>query len=169
MSATQTVSLEEYLRTVYRPDQEWVNGELRERHLGQFDHANLQGALVALLRSKQKEWRVIVLPEQRLRVKADRYRIPDILIVPEGYDRSPIVTIPPLLCIEILSPDDSLMELTERADDYLSMGTSQVWIFDPTKRRVYLIANGVFREVSTETALECGPIRLDLPELFASL
>jgi len=41
---------------------------------------------------------------------------------------------PPLLVIEILSPDDTYSDTQERAEDYLRMGVSTIWIIDPKTR-----------------------------------
>lgn len=38
----QLVSVEEYLNTVYRPDCDYVDGELVDRNVGEKDHAKLQ-------------------------------------------------------------------------------------------------------------------------------
>jgi hypothetical protein len=39
---TLSLDLADYLETTYRPDREYVNGELRERNVGKFEHARLQ-------------------------------------------------------------------------------------------------------------------------------
>ncbi len=167
MSVSQAVSLEEYLRTTYRPDCDWIDGELRERNLGQFDHARLQGFLTALLFFNEKNWKIIALPGQRLRVSAKCYRIPDLLVVSDDYDRSPVVNIPPLLCVEILSPDDSMREIVERCEDYLNMGVPAVWIFDPYRKRAYVKSSQGLHEAETNSILQCGPIEISLAEVFA--
>ena len=38
---------------------------------------------------------------------------------------------PPLLCIEILSPSDTVEGMRERIHDYLNMGIPQVWLLAP--------------------------------------
>jgi Uma2 family endonuclease len=169
MSVAHAVSLEEYLHTTYRPDRDWINGELRERNLGQFDHANLQRVLIGIFFLNQTKWKVIALPEQRLRITSTRYRVPDLLVVPADYDRSPIVSIAPLLCIEILSPDDTIREIVERSEDYLGLGTPQVWIFDPAKKRAYIHGAKGLHEADSASTLQCGAIEIALPELFKQL
>ena len=42
MSTVAVVSIEEYLSTSYRPDCDYVDGEVRERNLGEYPHSNLQ-------------------------------------------------------------------------------------------------------------------------------
>ena len=169
MSVAHAVSLEEYLHTTYRPDCDWVDGELRERNVGQFDHARLQTILAALLELQSRKWRVIILVEQRLRIRSNRYRVPDLLVLPGDYDRSPIVSVAPLLCIEILSPDDTIREIVERSEDYLSLGAPQVWIFDPAKKRAYVSSANGLHEADGSSTLQCGLIELSLPELFQQL
>lgn len=41
---------------------------------------------------------------------------------------------PPLLCIEILSPEDTMPRTLVRVRDFLLMGVPAVWIFDPATR-----------------------------------
>ena len=169
MSVAHAVSLEEYLHTTYRPDCDWIDGELRERNLGQFDHANLQTVLGGIFFLNQRKWKVRALTEQRLRITSKRYRVPDLLVVPADYDRSPIVSIAPLLCIEILSPDDTIREIVERSEDYLSLGTPEVWIFDPAKKRAYVQSAKGLHEADAAGTLQCGAIEISLPELFQQL
>lgn len=169
MSVAQAVSLEEYLHTTYRPDCDWIDGELRERNLGQFDHTRLQTVLAALLEFQSRKWKVMILVEQRLRITGTRYRVPDLLVVPADYDRSPIVSIAPLLCIEILSPDDTIREIVERSEDYLSLGTPEVWIFDPAKKRAYVCSAKGLHEADAAGTLATGNIEIPLPDLFQQL
>lgn len=43
------LSTSEYLSTSYRSDQELIDGRLIERNVGEYDHSNLLGALIAWL------------------------------------------------------------------------------------------------------------------------
>jgi hypothetical protein len=45
MATTTHIPLSEYLETSYRPDREYVNGELRERNVGKFEHARIMAPL----------------------------------------------------------------------------------------------------------------------------
>jgi len=169
MGVSHAVSLEEYLHTSYRPDCDWIDGELRERNLGQFDQANLQAVLIALLFSNRRTCNILSLPEQRLRIGPTRYRVPDVVVLPQDYDRSPVVTIAPLLCIEILSPDDTSREIVERSEDYLEIGTPEVWIFDPAKKRAYVKGSKGLHEAEPGSVLRCGKVEISLLELFAQV
>lgn len=46
MATPTALPLETYLRTAYRPDCDYVDGELQERHFGEKDHARLQALLL---------------------------------------------------------------------------------------------------------------------------
>ncbi len=59
MSATRAlISVEEYLATSYRPDCDYVDGEVVERNLGEQDHSWLQAALGSYFFVRRKEWNV---------------------------------------------------------------------------------------------------------------
>lgn len=48
------VSVEEYLASSYRPDCDYVNGEVLERNLGEKEHAIMQAALTHLFMQNRK-------------------------------------------------------------------------------------------------------------------
>ena len=95
MSTTMLVPVSEYLATSYRPDLELLDGELVARNVGEYDHSNLQGAVVAWMRARQREWNIRVLPEQRLQVAVNRFRIPDICVIWRDRLIEPVFTRPP--------------------------------------------------------------------------
>jgi hypothetical protein len=49
MSVVTHVSLSEYLNTSYRPDCEYLEGELLKRNVGEWDHSRLQGLFYGFL------------------------------------------------------------------------------------------------------------------------
>ena len=162
MSTAALISVAEYLGTSYRPDCEYVDGELLERNVGEWDHSRLQTLLSRYLVSREKEWGVLVVVEQRVQVKPTRFRIPDIAVVlarPSGG----IVKEPPFLCVEILSPRDRVQEMQERIDDYLAFGVRYVWVIHPATRRAFVnTAEGV-REAKD------GVLRTDEPDICVRL
>lgn len=162
MSATTLVSLEEYLETSYRPDCDYLEGELLERNTGEWDHARLQTLLSGYFLNREKEWGVVVVVEQRVQVKARRFRIPDISVLP-GPPTGPIITEPPFLCIEILSPRDRIREMQERIDDYLTFGVRYVWVIDPKTRPAFVYTTEGVREAKD------GVLRTEQPEVSVHL
>jgi Uma2 family endonuclease len=97
----------------------------------------------------RRQLRLIALPEQRIRVAMNRYRVPD------------VCTEPPLLCVEILSPDDSFPRLQHPLDDYLAMGVPNIWVIDPASHRGWSITreghfealDGILRTADNQFAL----------------
>jgi hypothetical protein len=69
------IRLEEYLATDYRPDREWIDGDLRERNLGTWEHARVQALLAAWLGQHEEEWGVVGTIGQRIRISSNRVRI----------------------------------------------------------------------------------------------
>src|SRR5579864_5054858 len=108
MPAGTLVSVEEYLSTSYDPDCDYVDGEVLERNLGEQDHSRLQGVLYAYLFNREKQWGIYVFPEQRVQVSRARFRVSDIYAVAGSRPIEQIFTQPPFLCIEILSPEDTM-------------------------------------------------------------
>lgn len=49
----------------------------------------------------------------------------------------------PELVVEVLSPDDPWSELTEKLDEYFSIGVKLVWVADPRKRQVYVYRSSI--------------------------
>ncbi len=170
MTTAALVSVSEYLKTSYRPDQEMLEGRLVERNVGEYDHSNLRGALIAWMRRRQREWNIRVLPEQRIQVSATRFRVPDVCVISREQEIEAVFTRPPLLCIEVLSKDDTLRSMQDRVDDYRAFGVPNIWVLDPVKRRAYVCTAGDFREPEGEILeIARSPIRIALPDLFSDL
>ena len=127
------ISLEEYMAASYRPDREYIDGEVRERNMGKWEHARLQNLLGSWFNANEAGWGVLAATEWRTQVSRTRVRIPDLILVNDG-PQPDVLTDPPILIVEILSPDDSYADTQERAADYRQMGVRTVWIIDPKTR-----------------------------------
>lgn len=166
----QPISVEEYLSTSYRPDCDYVDGVLEERNVGEFDHSVIQGLLFRLFFDNREVWKIRVSPEQRVRLAPRRIRIPDVCVSSNQSPREQVVTHPPLICIEVLSPKDTLRRMRVRVEDYLNFGTKHIWIIDPGSRRAYVCSRTGFLEPENGVLEIPGtPIRVVLSELFAEL
>jgi Uma2 family endonuclease len=165
-SATQ-IPVSEYLDTIYHPDREYVDGELRERNVGQWEHARVQWLLAGWFVKHESAWNVIGSTEQRMRISPTRIRIPDLVVLRPG-PQPDILTDPPLLVIEVLSPDDSYSELQERCQDFWRMGVRTLWIVDP-KTRSGRMCSGADWIAAERLEVQGTPIYVDLPELFAQI
>ena len=110
------------------------------------------------------------LPEQRIQTSAERYRIADICILRSSDPRDPVVRFAPLLCIKIVSKDDSLGELQERVNDYAGLGVKHIWAIDPWKRLGYVASTSGFQRPDDGILrIDGTPIEVSLAELFAEL
>ena len=170
MASATLIPVLQYLNTTYRPDCDYLDGEVRERNVGEQPHASIQMAMAAIFHAQRFAWKVRVLPEQRVQVSPTRYRIPDICVLRRSDPKDPIITTPPLVCIEILSKDDTLRELQERVNDYSAMGVMNIWAIDPLLRVGYLAsARGFVQPESDTLRVEGTPINVRLAEVFAEL
>jgi Uma2 family endonuclease len=171
MSEADLVSNSEYLAaTFYRPDRKLIDGRLIERELGEYDHSNLHGALIIWLGCRQRIWNIRILPGQRLRISANRFRIPDVCVIPRDQQIEPVFTRPPLICIEILSKDDTLRSMQARIDDYLAFGVPSIWILDPVAQRAYVCSRKGLTEPDDKVLRASGSsVEISLPELFQQL
>ena len=156
-------TLQEYLKTTYRPDCEFIDGEIQERNLGEWPHSRTQGRLYAFLFQREKKWGIRVVPEQRVQVSPTRFRIPDICAILASDPVDPIVRRAPFLCVEILSREDTVTRLNERLLDYFQMGVRFVWVLDPLTRRAFCYTPGEMHEVLD------GMLRANNPEIVVPL
>ncbi len=177
MAAIDTVvgsgllTMAEYLQTSFRPDCDFVDGRVEERTLGETEHGLLQMEVGFWFRSRRAEWKVRVIAELRTRVGASRVRIPDITVAYDDAAISEQVRVtPPLIAIEILSPQDRLPRVLVRLEDFWKMGIKNVWLLDPAERVAFVYAEAGLKRVETsKLEVEQTPIYLDLVQVFAGL
>ena len=167
MASAVQISVAEYLQTNYRPDREYVDGELRERNVGKWEHARVQWLLAGWFMNHELAWGLIGSTEQRVQVSPGRIRIPDLVVV-KASPQPDVLIEPPMLIIEVLSPDDTYSDTQERAGDYLAMGVGTVWIVDP-KTRTGRMCNGDTWTAATRLEAPGTPLYVDLAEIFQYL
>jgi Uma2 family endonuclease len=164
------IPVEEYLRTVYRPDCDYVDGEVLERNMGEKPHARLQTFFSRFLAQFEEAMKSETLTEQRVQVASRRYRIPDIALIPLSDPDPRIVRTPPLLCIEILSSEDRMNKVRERIEDYATMGVRSSWVVDPWRGTAYAAGpDGILHEVEANLTVEGTPITIPVDDIFAEL
>src|SRR5579863_440553 len=105
------MTIEEYLQTSLHPDCDFVDGEVQERLLGEFDHSRATSEVLFYLVTKYPALRKKVLPSLRVRVNETRVRVPDVCVPAADAPEEQVVTFPPILCIEILSPEDRMTRI----------------------------------------------------------
>jgi Uma2 family endonuclease len=153
--------LEEYLHTVYEPDCEYLDGELVERNVGEIPHADLQGLICRYVLNRRKLWQVYSLVEARVRIREKRYLIPDICVVRGERPAGRVITSPPFIWIEILSPEDRPLRVQRKIHEILDFGCPWIWLIDPdtfesrvyTKNSDFVPEDGVLRIPDTEIVI----------------
>ena len=170
MTTAALIPVSEYLTTAYHPDVDYVDGHIEERFLGESDHSDLQRVLTVLLSTLQGSQHFIVKPEWRTQISAERFRVPDIALRRTSAPKERIARTPPLLCIEILSPEDRMSRTLVKVDDYLAMGVPEVWVFDPDSRTVHVCTvNGMQKHTAGKLTVPETPIAVDIAEVFSAL
>jgi hypothetical protein len=114
MSTASLIPVEEYLATTYRPDCDYVDGEVQVRNLGEYEHATLQGEVLYWFRHHAGSWNIRVLPEQRLQVSPRRFRVPDVMVLSRDQPIEQIFSRPPLISRRV-SVSDTPSIFGERA------------------------------------------------------
>jgi Uma2 family endonuclease len=169
-SSPVLIPVEEYLRTVYRPDCDYIDGEVLERNMGEVPHGRIQGFFARYFAHFEDEWQIDTLPETRLQVAPTNYRIPDLMVVAIPYPDTRIVRTPPVLCIEILSSADRMRAIQRRIDDYARMGVRASWVIDPWKRQVWSASSdGILHERTDCLGVTGSPIEIAVPAIWAEL
>jgi Uma2 family endonuclease len=164
------IPVEEYLSTGYEPDCEYDDGVIVERNLGEIEHSFLQIFLGTILTNNMDSWGVFGLTEQRLQIKSQRFLVPDVCVLRLGTPREKILTRPPLVAIEIMSPEDTIRRASAKAVEYLEFGIEHVWVIDPSARVAYRgTPSGLELIPSGELAVPGTPILIRISELFEKL
>lgn len=166
-SATSIIPVEEYLATSYEPECEYLDGEVRQKAMPDSDHSRMQALFVGGFLALERRYQIWTLPEARVMVRPTRARVPDVCIV-RGPARPPrLLTEPPLLCIEIISPTDTSDDLQDRVDDYLAMGVPCVWVVNPRTRRGWMYTSDGIKEAKDGILHMRNPdISIPIPALF---
>jgi Uma2 family endonuclease len=165
-ATTQTIpellTLDQYLHTAFHPDCDFVDDHIEERNMGDSAHSLLQVELSFWFRSHREEWSIRAMTEIRTRVSPTRIRIPDVAVVRIDLAlKEPVRLTPPLIAIEILSPDDRLGRVLLRLKDFLLMGVDHIWLLDPDERAAYTFTAAGLRPAEADY--------LDLPTLVSAL
>ena len=170
MATATLISISEYFSTDYEPDADYVDGMIEERNLGELDHAKLQRVILLLLSTEESEVYFECVPELRVRVSDQRVRIPDVCLIRSTAPEEQVLLTPPLLCIEVLSPKDTMPRTMVRVRDFLGMGVPEVWIFDPARRTVHLCtSSAVTLRTSGMLQVVETPVNLSIEDVFAAL
>ncbi len=147
-----------------------IDGEVLERNMGEKPHARLQSFFNRFFSAYEDDWQVEVLTEQRVQVGPRRYRIPDVMLAAIPNNDARIVQTPPILCVEILSSEDRLRKVQERADDYAKMGVKATWVVDPWRGVAYAATeDGILRQVENRLTVNGTEIAIAVKAIWDEL
>ena len=161
MAVGTLISVDEYLRTSFDPDCDFVDGAVLERNVGKKKHGYAQLRIGAWFVQREETLRLIAMTELRLKLRPGRVRIPDVAVSELPLPDEEVYTSPPYLCVEVMSTDDTIAAMQDRLDDYLNFGVPNIWVVDPWKHRGWHItaagwataADGVMRTADGRVAM----------------
>jgi len=168
MTTVTTVPIDVYLRSVYEPDAEYVDGEIQERCAGEYDHASWQAALLEYFAGHKKDWNIRALPELRVQVAATRFRIPDVTVLDRERPIEQVITQSPLAAFEILSPEDTVARTLEKLIDYERMGIAGIFVIDPKSAVKYRFQAGALLALADDP-ISIGRLTIDFQAVEALL
>jgi Uma2 family endonuclease len=139
MSTKVLMDVSDYLRTSFEgPDCEYLDGEIVERNMDEIPHSDVQSNLIGLLRQLRSRLGLRVMPEIRIQISPTRYRVADLAVWRSDEIGTGIPTVAPFLVVEILSPEDRMVRMLPKIQEYLSIGVEWIWIVDPQEQSALL-------------------------------
>jgi Uma2 family endonuclease len=166
-AAPNFVTVEEYLRSSYSPDAEYIDGQIWEREstMGENEHSAWQKALVVWFETQAARAGIRVRPELRVQVDAYGFLIPDVTLLDRNRPAEPIATHPPVAVIEVLSPADQVARMMKKGERYEKMGIRTILILHP-EGPAYRFRDGKLEPLAERTfTLEGSEARFDLDEI----
>jgi Uma2 family endonuclease len=141
---SKPLNLEEFLELPEtKPALEYTDGEIVQKPTPQGKHSLIQGELVTALNALGKSQKIaLALPELRCTF-GGRSLVPDVVVL--RYQRIPrddngdianVVNTYPDWTIEILSPEQNMMRVTNNILHCLNYGCSLGWLIDPQSRAI---------------------------------
>ncbi|HYW42754.1 MAG TPA: Uma2 family endonuclease [Bryobacteraceae bacterium] len=158
MAAGTLISVEEYLKTSYDPDVEYVDGVLLERNVGDWLHCLIQRNIILALSRRYPD--IFAVPELRSQTRTTRYRLPDVSVLLAAPQTKYLLEAA-FLAIEILSEDDSMSRMIEKLKEYAATGVPNIWVIDPRLRQVFTFQGNTLQEVPGDV-IATGDPRLEL-------
>lgn len=146
------VSASHYLRTSYPDgDREYIDGAVVERNVGDADHSTLLGRVCAHLSAHEQALGLEVLPACRLRVSAERYRVPDITVMRRPYRTEAGALIDtPFLIVEIAASKDTFTQTWQRFTEYEALGVPHIVMLIAEDSDCWVFSEGALRHRELE-------------------
>ena len=161
------------LTTAYHT--ELIDGREVEKPLPKEIHAIIQAYLQLTLSSILSRGKFRVLPELNVlcgKNHEDRL-VPDVTVVPRDAEyRDGDLFDAAILCIEILSPGQTLSNLLDKAERLLKGGTPVCWLIWPERRQAWSYRPDELREATESlsvTFAESERVEVNLRDMWAEL
>jgi Uma2 family endonuclease len=146
------IALAEYLTTSFEgTDREYVRGETVERGTPDYPHGRTQAEFGAKFEHLRESHHLFGCFSTRMRLAPDLYRIPDIAVFAGSEPDEDVPSRPPLVVVEIISPDDRFSGVLEKLAEYRQWGVQHIWIVDPHRRTLATYDAGALLPASTLT------------------
>jgi Uma2 family endonuclease len=143
MGARTAISVEEYLHTSFPDlDREFIDGALQERTLPDYLHGKVQMILAMFFGLLRRKLAIYPCTETRMKLGPNLFLIPDVAVF-HGQEPGSLPDMPPLIAIDILSPDDRMSAVREKLEQYKHWGVAHSWLVDPHSRRLYTCDAGL--------------------------
>jgi Uma2 family endonuclease len=164
----EALTLEEFHRLYdgEKPAYEYWYGQAIRKSMPTALHGIVQMILAMLL--EKAGWNTA--SEVRLKVVREIEPVPDLIAIHGKFKgRYPVTA--PELCVEIMSPEDTLTQTREKAKRYISWGSQHVWIIDPEKRTAWDLSAQApeLSWIPPEGSLRVAETAIDLSEIFAEV
>ncbi|MBT9329444.1 Uma2 family endonuclease [Paracidobacterium acidisoli] len=168
---TTLISLDYYLHETWSPDREFVDGEVVEWSWAERNYVTWQVAFMVWLSKWRQSANIRVFPALRMRTRSARFRIPDVMATDRDAPEEQIITHAPLLCVEILSPEDRIGRMEDKIEEYFQMGVRAVWVIDPRTQTGYQCEGPHFQEWKAAAILTIPgtPVQIEMSALIADL
>lgn len=163
------LSLQEFHRLYdgAKPAYEYWFGKAIQKSMPTILHGIAQFIVATLL--ERAGWNTSL--EVRLKFAADAEPVPDVIAV-KGRYKGPYPAAAPELCVEILSPGDTLPKTLEKAKQYIGWGSQCVWIIDPEKRTAWTLSGERRPEptwISPDGVLHIGKTEIELEAILSEV
>ena len=96
-----------------------------------------------------------------VRLRRERFRIPDVCVCAAPNTDMRIVTTAPLVVVEVLSPEDRIANDNQRIADYIDVGIPGLRVVNPETRKGWDCSSGNWIE-TVVFRLADSPVHLDL-------
>ncbi|MDB9315790.1 Uma2 family endonuclease [Spirulina sp. CS-785/01] len=182
---TQTINpsltLDDFLkRPETKPASEYLNGKIIQKPMPQGEHSLLQGELCETINKVTRTQKIArAFPELRCTF-GGRSLVPDITVF--YWDRIPVTPqgkianrfeIYPDWSIEILSPDQGMMQVLDKLLHCSQQGTKLGWLINPEEESIAVIGENqridLFRGENTLPVLEGIELELSVAEIVSWL